>query len=156
MINRSRRNRLSAGTLEGTVAMVDEMKLRTPAITEISVNFPFTLVLEHPPIDLKGMFELSQAFDMYEMEKDSTNKEGTLVKDRILVDILECTPTQSTIKVTPAEAMSYAEMSKHAEAMIQNLSKRLFKSKAKVAKLTWEIDKTGVASDLRGMLRKVS
>lgn len=137
--------------------MADEMKLRTPAITEIGVNFPFTLILEHPPIDLKGMFELSQAFDMYEMEKDSTEKAGGgLVKERILVDVLQCTPTESTIKVTPAEAMSYAEMSKHAEAMIQNLSKRLFKGKVKVARLTWEVDKTGVASDLRGMLRKVS
>lgn len=137
--------------------MADEMRLRTPAITEISVNFPFTIVLQHPPIDLKGMFDLTQAFDMYEMERDSSNKEGgTLVKERILVDVLECTPTESTIKVTPAEAMSYAEMARHTEAMIQNLSKRLFKSKAKVAKLAWEIDKTGVASDLRGMLRKVS
>lgn len=137
--------------------MADELKMRSPTITEIGINFPFTMVIDHAALDLRGMFELTQAFDMYEMEKDSTDKEGRgMVKERILVDVLECTPTQSTVKVTPAETMSYAEIAKHTEAMMQNLSKRLFKAKPKVAKLTWEIDKTGVASDLRGMLRKVS
>jgi hypothetical protein len=130
--------------------------MRSPPITEIAVNFPFTIVLQHPPRDLAGMFEVTQAFDMWEIELNPDEKDGTQVKEQILVDVLECTPTETTIKVTPAHAMSYAEMAKHTEIMMKTLSKRLFQGKSKAVKLTWEIDKTGVASDLRGMLRKVS
>ncbi|MBI2077183.1 MAG: hypothetical protein HYT80_02255 [Euryarchaeota archaeon] len=135
--------------------MAGEMKMQAPGIQDIGVNFPFVLVLEHPVVDLPGMFELTQAFDMYEMEADSTDQQG-LVKENILVDVLELTPTVTTIKVTPAETMSYAAMAKHTQAMLDSLSKRLFKGKARIVRMSWEIDKTGVASDLRGMLRKVS
>ncbi|HLE47654.1 MAG TPA: hypothetical protein VI818_05100 [Candidatus Thermoplasmatota archaeon] len=135
--------------------MPSEMKMQAPSIEEIGVNFPFILVLEHPAVDLKGMFDLTQAFDMYEMERDAAAPEA-FVKENILVDVLECTPTVTTIKITPAETMSYARMAKHTDIMLNNLGKRLFKGKAKIIRLAWEIDKTGVSSDLRGMLRKVS
>jgi hypothetical protein len=135
---------------------MDELRLQTPEITNIAVNFPFTIIVEHPVRDLAGMFLVTQAFDMWEMEKDPSEKGGTQVKEKILVDVLECTPTTTTVKVTPAFAMSYKDMALHTDVMMRTLSKRLFAGKAKVVKLTWEVDKTGVASDIRGMLRKVS
>lgn len=135
--------------------MADEMRMKAAAPSEIGVNFPFTVTLEHPTIGLHSMFEVTQSFDMYEMEHDKTNHEG-LVKENILVDVLECTPTQTIIKVTPAMTMPYAQILRHTESMLSHLSRKLFSGKAKVIKLVWEVDKTGVASDLRGMLRKIN
>ena len=119
------------------------------------MNFPFTLVLEHPPIDLPTMFQVTMAFDFFELEADATDNEG-LVKENILVDVLECSPTVTIIKVTPAETMPYRRLALHTLNMLQALSRRVLGGKAKVVRLTWEIDKTGVASDLRGMLHKIS
>lgn len=135
---------------------MDDLKFKSPPITEIGVNFPFFIVVQHPPQTLAGMFEITQAFDMWEIEKNPDDVGGAQVKEKILVDVMECAPTETTIKVTPAQTMSYGEMAKHTEIMMKALSKRLFGGKAKAVKLKWEIDKTGVASDLRGMLRKVS
>lgn len=133
-----------------------EMRLKSPPITEIAVNFPFTIVIEHPRRDLRGMFEVTQHFDMWEIERNPEDDEGAQIKEEILVDVLECTPTRTTIKVTPAHSMSYKDMAKHTDIMMRTLNARLFDGKAEAVKLTWEIDKTGVSSDLRGMLRKVS
>lgn len=135
--------------------MANEMRMRGATPAEIGVNFPFTVTLEHPAIDLRAMFDVTQSFDMYEMERDRTDNQG-LVKENILVDVLQCTLTQTIIKVTPALTMPYAHILKHTEAMLSQLNRKLFGGKAKVVKLVWEIDKTGVASDLRGMLRKIN
>lgn len=122
--------------------------------TPIGINFPFVIRLQHGPIGLTEMFELTKAFDLYEMEKDLSDQEG-LVKENILVDVLECTPTETTIKVTPAQSLPYDAITKHVQLMVVAVTKRLLKGRAKVVSLKWEIDKTGVASDIRGMLRKV-
>lgn len=133
--------------------MAESLKthIRTP--DEIGVNFPFLITLEHPTLDVKGMFELTQAFDMYEMQLGPDGQHQ--LKEIILVDVLEVTPTLTTIKVTPAEAMPYLELLKHVDPMLTKVASLFFKSKFKVARLTWEIGQTGVASDLRGMLRKI-
>lgn len=135
--------------------MSDEPTLSAPKGTEIGVNFPFTIQVEHAALTLPEMFEVTRAFDLYEMEEDLSDREG-LVKENMLVDVLEITPTQTLIKVTPAFAMPYPLLAKHTELMIKQVTKSVLKGKARVTKIRWEVDKTGVASDLRGMLRKIT
>jgi hypothetical protein len=133
----------------------DDPQMTAPKGMEIGVNFPFTLVIEHAALDLPQMFAVTKAFDLYEMQEDLSDREG-LVKENMLVDVLEITPTETLVKVTPAFAMPYPLLAKHTELMIKQIAKDVLKGKAKVTKIKWEIDKTGVASDLRGMLRKIS
>lgn len=135
--------------------MSDDVKLSAPEGVEIAVNFPFIMKIDHAPLDVSEMFVLTKALDLYEMQKNLAEP-GSYVKDQILIDVLECSPTQTTIKVTPADSLPYTVLAKYTEFMLKTITKQYLKGKSKVALIKWEIDKTGVASDLRGMLRKVS
>lgn len=133
----------------------EEPSVRVPKGMEIPVNFPFIIVVEHAPLSLPEMFSATKAFDLYEMQLDLSDQEG-LVKENMLVDVLESGPTETTIKITPAFAMPYSLLAKHTELMLKSIAKDFLKGKAKVTKIKWEVGTTGVASDLRGMLRKVN
>jgi hypothetical protein len=134
--------------------MSDEIALRAPKGLDIGVNFPFTMVIEHAPLTLAEMFQVAKGFDLYEMEADLSDQEG-LVKENILIDVLESAPTETVVKVTPVATLPYTLLARHTELMVKQVTKSHLKGKAKVVKIRWEIDKTGVASDLRSMLRKV-
>ena len=129
--------------------------MKIPKGMEIPVNFPFIMTVEHAPLSLPEMFLVTKAFDLYEMQADLSDQEG-LVKENILIDVLESGPTETMIKITPMFAMPYTLLAKHAELMIRSITKDYLKGKAKVTKIKWEVGTTGVASDLRGMLRKVN
>jgi len=135
--------------------MSDDVTLRQPKGAEIPVNFPFVMTVEHAPLSLPEMFQATKAFDLYEMQLDLSDQEG-LVKENMLVDVLESGPTETVIKITPAFAMPYSLLAKHAELMLKTIAKDHLKGKAKVTRIKWEVGTTGVASDLRGMLRKVN
>lgn len=120
----------------------------------VNVNFPFLMEIEHPTLDLMKMFQLTEVFDLYEMQKDPL-KEADLVKNVFLVDVLEIEPKRTLMKITPAEPMPYRRLAKHVAMMLKVIGKKHFKGGIKPVKLSWEIAKTGVSSDLRGMLRSV-
>src|ERR1041384_1147920 len=105
--------------------MPDELRIgnMAPRDPEIGINFPFIVTIEHGALGLADMFAVTRAFDLYEMEKDLSDNEG-LVKENILVDVLECTPTTTTVKVTPVETLSYALLGKHTELMIKSVAKK--------------------------------
>ncbi len=133
-------------------AQADRLGERTE--DAVNVNFPFLMEIEHPALDLMTMFQLTEVFDLYEMQKDPT-EEGDRVKDIFLVDVLEIEPKRTLMKITPSEPMPYRRLAKHVATMLKIVGKQHFKGQIKPVKLSWEIRKTGVSSDLRGMLRSV-
>jgi hypothetical protein len=126
-----------------------------PPAEEVVVDFPFLMTIEHPPLNLEQMFMVSRAFDFYEMETDLSDNEGA-VKEHMVVDVLEVTPKQTLLKITPAEPMAYQHLATHTKLMMGAVSKRQFKGQLKVTKIQWQVDKTGIASDMRGRLRTVA
>lgn len=121
---------------------------------KVNVNFPFLMEIEHPTLDIMRMFQLTEVFDLYEMQKDPS-KEHDRVKDIFLVDVLEIEPKRTLMKITPAEPLPYRDLAKHVALMLKIIGKQHLKDQIKPVKLSWEISKTGVSSDLRGMLRSV-
>src|SRR5688500_16350135 len=73
------------------------------------VDFPFRLTVEHAALDFKGMFASAEAFDFYEVNGVAGENSGKARLD-LCVDIVEVTPTSTTVHVTPARPMSYADI----------------------------------------------
>src|SRR5690242_7237464 len=84
------------------VQAADPARVKKP-----NVDFPFKLTVEHAPLDFKGMFAAAEAFDFYEVNGVSGENFGKARRE-LCVDIVEVTPTSTTVHVTPAKPMSYA------------------------------------------------
>ena len=119
-----------------------------------TVGFPFRLTLEHPPVDLRGMFRLTHAFDLYEVRGVAGENVDHARKD-ITVDVLEVTPTTTTLHITPANAMTYEALAAEVEALVKGIADRHLGGHAKAAKLQWLVDPIGITSDMRGRIRAV-
>jgi hypothetical protein len=120
----------------------------------LRIDFPFLVYLDHEPIGLADMFRLTEALDFYEIEPDPSGARE-LVKHTLTVDVVEVTPTDTTIKITPTRPVSYDVLSAHLDALLKRIGKSVLKKAPKLKRLRWEIAKFGVASDMRGMLRSI-
>jgi hypothetical protein len=121
-----------------------------------NIDFPFKLTVEHGALDFAGMFRAAEAFDFYEVRGIAGENVGKARRD-LCVDVLEVTPTSTTLHVTPAKLMSYAEIAAEMEHMVTGIAKLVLPGgKAKGLKVQWVIPNTGIPSDLRGRLRVVN
>jgi hypothetical protein len=121
----------------------------------IGISYPFRVGIEHGPLDVRDMFTITEAFDLYEVKGVSGENQGKARKD-LFVDVLEVEPTKTTIMVTPTHPMPYADMGRDVETMLDGLAKKHLKGKAKVIRVVWTVDKTGIASDLKGRIHVVA
>ena len=120
-----------------------------------TVDFPFKLTVEHAALDFKGMFASAEAFDFYEVNGVAGENFGKARRE-LCIDIVEVTPTSTTVHVTPARPMSYAEIATEMEFMVNGIAKNTFPGgKAKGMKVQWLVANTGIPSDLRGRLAVV-
>ncbi|MFA5944948.1 MAG: hypothetical protein WC876_10840 [Candidatus Thermoplasmatota archaeon] len=120
-----------------------------------NVDFPFKLTVEHAPLDFKGMFASAEAFDFYEVHGVAGENFGKARRE-LCIDIVEVTPTSTTVHVTPARPMSYAAIAEEMEFMVTGIAKHTFPGgKAKGMKVQWLVPNTGIPSDLRGRLAVV-
>ena len=118
-----------------------------PVGDSIAVDFPVVLTFDHPELTLQGMFQFAGAFDEYELQDDPIN--GRPVKERIAVDVVEVTPTRTTIRVTPVKRLAYLDLAAIVEAMIQRVTTGIVQGRVALVRMTWEIEGPGVASDTR-------
>lgn len=117
-----------------------------------NVDFPFKLTVEHGVLDFQGMFAAAEAFDFYEVHGVAGENFGKARRD-LCVDVVEVTPTSTTVHVTPAKPLSYADIAAEMEAMVTGIAKHhLPGGKAKGMKIQWLVSNTGIPSDLRGRL----
>ena len=117
-----------------------------------NIDFPFKLTVEHGQLDFKGMFAAAEAFDFYEVHGVAGENFGKARRE-LCVDIVEVTPTSTTVHVTPAKPMSYAAIAAEMEFMVAGIAKHTFPGgKAKGMKVQWLVPNTGIPSDLRGRL----
>ncbi|HUR25835.1 MAG TPA: hypothetical protein VM327_07480 [Candidatus Thermoplasmatota archaeon] len=127
-----------------------EVRVKKP-----NVDFPFKLTVEHAPLDFKGMFASAEAFDFYEVHGVAGENFGKARRE-LCIDIVEVTPTSTTVHVTPAKPMSYAAIAAEMEYMVTGIAKHTFPGgKAKGMKVQWLVPNTGIPSDLRGRLAVV-
>jgi len=121
-----------------------------------NIDFPFKLTIEHGPLDFAGMFQAAEAFDFYEVRGINGENAGKARRD-LCVDVLEVTPTSTTLHVTPARLMSYADIAAEMEHMVTGIAKNVLPGgKAKGLKVQWLVPNPGIPSDLRGRLRAVN
>lgn len=127
-----------------------EVRVKKP-----NIDFPFKLTVEHGPLDFKGMFAAAEAFDFYEVHGVAGENFGKARRE-LCIDILEVTPTSTTVHVTPAKPMSYADIAEEMEFMVNGIAKhKLPGGKVKGMKVQWLVPNTGIPSDLRGRLAVV-
>jgi hypothetical protein len=120
-----------------------------------NVDFPFKLTVEHAALDFKGMFASAEAFDFYEVNGVAGENFGKARRE-LCVDIVEVTPTSTTVHVTPARPMTYAAIAEEMEFMVTGIARHTFPGgKAKGMKVQWLVPNTGIPSDLRGRLAVV-
>jgi hypothetical protein len=152
-----------AKTAEGDLAadrIVDFTPAPAPGGTEgrikkPNIDFPFKLTVEHAPLDFKGMFASAEAFDFYEVHGVAGENFGKARRE-LCIDIVEVTPTTTTVHVTPAKPMTYADIAAEMEFMVAGIAKHTFPGgKAKGMRVQWLVPNTGIPSDLRGRLAVV-
>lgn len=120
-----------------------------------NVDFPFRLTVEHGPLDFKGMFAAAEAFDFYEVNGVDGENSGKARRE-LCIDVLEVTPTSTTVHVTPARPMSYAAIAEEMESMVNGIARhKLPGGKVKGMRVQWLVANTGIPSDLRGRLAVV-
>ncbi|HUR61099.1 MAG TPA: hypothetical protein VM286_01880 [Candidatus Thermoplasmatota archaeon] len=121
-----------------------------------NIDFPFKLTVEHGPLDFAGMFRAAEAFDFYEVRGIAGENVGKARRD-LCVDVMEVTPTATTLHVTPAKLMSYADIAAEMENMVTGIARQVLPGgKVKGLRVQWMIASTGIPSDLRGRLRSVN
>lgn len=134
---------------------VESQAAAAPAEARIkkpNVDFPFKLTVEHAALDFKGMFAAAEAFDFYEVNGVAGENFGKARRE-LCVDIVEVTPTTTTVHVTPARPMTYAAIAEEMEFMVTGIAKHTFPGgKANGMKVQWLVPNTGIPSDLRGRL----
>jgi hypothetical protein len=122
----------------------------------LNIDCPFKLTVEHAPLDFAGMFAAAEAFDFYEVNGVAGDNAGKARRD-LCVDVLEVSPTATTLHVTPARLMSYAEIAAEMQRMVDGIAKHhLPGGKAHGVKVQWLLANPGIPSDLRGRLRVVN
>lgn len=122
----------------------------------LNVDFPFKLTVEHGALDFAGMFAAAEAFDFYEVNGVAGENAGKGRRE-LCVDVLQVTPTATTLHVTPARLMGYAEIAAEMQRMVDGIARRhLPGGKAKGVKVEWLVASPGIPSDLRGRLRAVN
>lgn len=120
-----------------------------------NIDFPFKLTVEHAALDFKGMFAAAEAFDFYEVNGVAGENFGKARRE-LCIDIVEVTPTSTTVHVTPARPMTYAAIAAEMESMVNGIARHTFPGgKAKGMKVQWLVPNTGIPSDLRGRLAVV-
>lgn len=126
-----------------------------PREKRILIDFAFRLTVEHGALGVRGMFAAAEAFDLYEVRGVAGENAGKPRRE-LNVDVLEVSSTATTVHVTPARPMTYAEMAAEMEHMVDGIAKHhLPGGKAKGVKVQWVIPNTGIASDMRGRLSVV-
>jgi hypothetical protein len=122
----------------------------------LTIDCPFKLTVEHGPLDFAGMFAAAEAFDFYEVNGVEGDNAGKARRD-LCVDVLEVTPTATTLHVTPTRLMAYADIAAEMQRMVDGIARRhLPGGKATGVKVQWLVTSTGIPSDLRGRLRAVN
>jgi hypothetical protein len=121
----------------------------------LGVSYPFRLVLEHGPLSLTDMFAVTEAFDHYEVKGVAGENAGKARKE-LYVDVVEVESKRTTLVITPTRPMTYAEIGREVEALVKGVGKKVYEGKVTPAKLVWTIDKTGIASDLKGRIHVVA
>jgi hypothetical protein len=117
-----------------------------------SVDFPFKLTVEHGALDLKGLFAAAEAFDFYEVHGVGGENTGKARRE-LCVDVVEVTTTATTVHVTPARPMAYADIAAEMDHMVAGIARLHFPGgKAKGVRVQWLVPNTGIPSDLRGRL----
>jgi hypothetical protein len=123
-----------------------------PRIKKPNIDFPFKLTVEHGALDFKGMFAAAEAFDFYEVHGVAGENFGKARRE-LCVDIVEVTPTSTTVHVTPAKPMSYQAIAEEMDTMVTGIARHAFPGgKAKGMRVQWLVPNTGIPSDLRGRL----
>jgi hypothetical protein len=131
-----------------------ERKEDSPEPLHFGVDFPFRITIAHPELDLATMFAVTECFDFYEVNGVAGENRGHHRKD-LYIDVLEITPTSTCLRVTPSRLMMYAEIGAELQQLVEGVGERFMGGKARVAQIQWIVDRTGIASDLRGRLRTV-
>ena len=121
----------------------------------ILIDFAFKLTVEHGALGVREMFAAAEAFDFYEVHGVAGENFGKARRE-LCIDIVEVTPTSTTVHVTPAKPMSYADIADEMEFMVTGIAKhKLPGGKVKGMKVQWLVPNTGIPSDLRGRLAVV-
>jgi hypothetical protein len=126
-----------------------------PREKRILIDFAFKLTVEHAPLGVKEMFAAAEAFDLYEVRGVAGENAGKPRRE-LNVDVLEVSSTATTVHVTPARPMTYADMAAEMDYMVEGIARHhLPGGKAKGVRVQWVIPNTGIASDMRGRLSVV-
>ncbi|MHB1260554.1 MAG: hypothetical protein ACYC2H_02435 [Thermoplasmatota archaeon] len=119
------------------------------------VEYPFKLTVEHDALDLKGMFASAEAFDLYEVGGAAAESLGT-ARHWLCVDVIEVTPTTTTVHVTPTRPMSYAGIATETQSMVDGIAASVFPGgHVRGTRVQWIVSNTGIPSDMRGRLAVV-
>lgn len=119
---------------------------------KFNIDFQFRLTVQHPELDMVQMFRAAEAFDHYEVNGANGENKGKPRKD-VCVDVLECTPTATTLHITPGRPMTYVEIATEMDLMVSEVAKHhLPGGKARGVKVQWIVPNPGIASDMRGRL----
>lgn len=119
---------------------------------QLAIDFPFQLVIQHPALNVRRMFELSKLLDFHEVRQADPKLEKA--RHDLIVDVLYVKETETQIEVKPRISMTYDAMGQELDVIIGILAKK-FNGKVKVASIDWLVDRKGMASDMRSTQKRV-
>ncbi|MCA1820102.1 MAG: hypothetical protein LC620_08675 [Halobacteriales archaeon] len=104
-----------------------------------TVAHAFVLDLDHRRLLMEELFEASEMFDFHEVAADDRH---------LVVDVLEVTPTRTSLHVQPDRAMTYCAIAREIAAMLEAVGARVFGGTLQPARLHWIVEPMGVPSPL--------
>lgn len=117
----------------------------------IRIDFPFEVVLEHPDIDLSGMFDASHVFDLFEVPDKEM---GT--RHPLTVDVMQVGRNETVLRVTPKNAMTYKQLADEIVPFIEEMSEDRFHGGLKAKRIVWHMTEYGISSERRRTFQRIN
>lgn len=102
------------------------------------VGHAFLLDLEHRPLELEEIFAASELFDLHE----------AALRRNLIVDVLEVTPTRTTLHLKPERAMTYCAIAAEVRAMVAEAAQRIPASGLRASRLQWVVEPVGIRTQV--------
>jgi hypothetical protein len=104
------------------------------AAAQARVAHPFLLEVDHRPLSLEEIFVASEAFDLHEAAPHR----------RLVVDVLEVSPTRTRLHLRPQLAMTYCAIAREVEDLLHAVAGRIAGSQMRTSRLEWVVEPVGV------------
>ncbi len=104
----------------------------------VRIKYVFDVhLVSNREFDLTEMLKVSDAFDIYEVEKN--------MHEKLIVDVKRVDRSSVVLRITPKDTMSYPEIGKYLKDIL-NFVKSKTGIQLEVVRIDWNVSEFGIAS----------